>query len=107
MPKYLSEVPSDVSRRMITMEVHKTSSIYSNGMSVEVCLMDADRYAREFSQLVADTGGRVRLIQDARIRAIYEKGERTRETDMRDFYDMSGEEYAEGRILCSKSHEYF
>lgn len=106
MPKYLSEVKTDISRRMITMEVFQNDTVF-NGMSVEVCLMDVDRYAREFSKLVHASGGRVRLMEDARIRAVYENGHRIQQSDMRDFYGMSDEEYAESRILCVLNHVHF
>lgn len=107
MPKYLTEEPTPVSRRMITMEVFKTPGNVLSPLSVEVCLMNADHYAREFSMLVKATGGRVRLLEDARIRAVYEDGQRIQENDMRDFYEMSDEAHAESRILCSVKHEYF
>lgn len=106
MPHYLSETPSEVSRRMITMEVFKNDTLF-NGVLVEVCLMEADHTAREFSKLVHATGGRVRLLEDARIRAVYENGERVQQSDMRDHYLLSDEAYAESKILCSKAHEYF
>lgn len=107
MPNYLSETAVDVcSRRMITLDLYKTEGA-NCPMSVEVCLMDADRYAREFSQLVRAPGGYVRLIQDARIRAVYKAGERVQQSDMREFFALTDEEYSEGKILCSKTHEYF
>lgn len=107
MSYYLSEQASELSRRMISVEVYRTDSSTGNGLHLQVCLMEADHTARELSKLVAAAGGRVELIDDARIRAVYQNGERIRQSDMRDHYVMSDEAYAESKILCSKQHEYF
>ena len=107
MPKFLSDEASAVSRQMIAMDIHTNANHpLNNPVRTYVCLMDADRYARKMSLLVPE-GCQVKLEQDARIRAVYEKGERIAQSDMRDFYVMSDEEYAASKILCSVTHVYF
>jgi hypothetical protein len=107
MAKYLVEKRVDVcSRPVVDLELYTAGGVYTNPMTVSVCTMEADGYARRLSTLVAATGGQVKLVMDARIKAVYVNGERTQLSDMRDFYVMTDEEYTDSKIQCSVSHEW-
>lgn len=76
-----------------------------NPITLVILRESADFNARRLSQMFPK--GRVSLSTMARIKAVYENGERVRTRDFNQFYsNLTEEQYKLTQIMCSKTHEY-
>jgi hypothetical protein len=66
-------------------------SEFANGMILFIINTDVDKECHRLSAAMPDAD--IKVTQSARVRAVYKGGQRTVTRSMRDFYEMTEEEY--------------
>lgn len=89
----------------VCVEIIHSDNDRVNPLPCSVIRDDADRFCKDLSK--AMPGKKIRITMHARIRAVYQDGERILTRDMRDFYLLTDEEYASTKLLDQSVGEYF